>query len=69
MTCTAQGGPRLIISWYRGNQLVLSGLIGDTDLNYSIQNASVVDNGEYTCVANIDSHQVNSSFINVLGKI
>ena len=68
ITCTAQGGPRLVIRWYRQNQLLLSGQTGNTSLTYQIQNASVTDNGNYTCVAVVDDYMINSTIINVLGK-
>ena len=68
ITCTAQGGPRLIIRWYRENQLILSGQTGNTSLTYQILNANVSDNGNYTCAAVVDDYEINSTFINVLGK-
>ena len=68
ITCEAQGGPRLIIRWYKANQLVLSGQIGNTSLSYDIPSANVTDNGDYTCVASIDDYEVNSTSINILGK-
>ena len=66
--CEAQGGPRLIIRWYRGNKLILSGQIGNTTLSYNISSVNVTDNGDYTCVAGIDDYEVNSTSINILGK-
>ena len=68
VTCKAQGGPRLIIMWYRENQLLVSGQIGNTSLTYYISNANITDNGNYMCVAVIGDHQINSTFIKVLGK-
>ena len=68
VTCAAQGGPRLIIHWYKGNLLISSGQIGETSLSYDIVNANVTDNGNYMCVAAVNEYQVNSPFINVLGK-
>ena len=67
ITCAALGGPRLIISWYKGNQLISSGQIGETSLSYNIFNANVTNNGDYMCVAAVNEYQVNSAFINVLG--
>ena len=57
VTCKAQGGPRLIIKWYKENQLILTGQRGNTSLNYNILSANVTDNGNYTCVAAVDDHQ------------
>ena len=68
ITCEAQGGPRLLIRWYKGNELILSGQIGNTSLSYNISSANVTDNGDYTCVAGIDDYEVNSTSINLLGK-
>lgn len=68
ITCEARGGPRLIIRWYRGNELMLSGQIGNISLSYNISSANVTDNGDYTCVAGIDDYDVNSTSISVLGK-
>ena len=68
LTCNALGGPRLIISWYRENQLLLSGQIGDTSLTYDISNANITDIGDYTCVAVVNDRHINSTVINILGK-
>ena len=67
ITCKAQGGPRLIISWYKGNELISSGQIGNTSLSYDILNASVTDNDVYTCGAVVDNYEINMTLITVLG--
>ena len=67
ITCKAKGGPRLIISWYKRNELISSGQIGNTSLSFDILNASVTDNDIYTCGADVDDYQINSTLITVLG--
>lgn len=69
LMCEAFGGPRLIIRWLKENQIVMSGQIGRTSLAYTIENANVFDDGNYTCVAVIDGTQVNSTEVNVIGKL
>ena len=67
--CEAFGGPRLVIKWLRGNEVVMLGQTGETGLSYTIQSADVNDDGNYTCVAVVDGVQVNSTNINVIGKL
>ena len=69
LMCEAYGGPRLVIKWLRGNEVVMLGQTGETGLSYTIQSSDVNDDGNYTCVAVVDGIQVNSTNINVIGKL
>jgi len=67
LSCEAAGGPQLVITWMKGDQVLQTGNIGDTVLNFFILSATYEDENNYTCTATIDDVQVFNS-TSVIGK-
>ena len=65
LTCSAVGGPRLVLVWQRDGMDIE---IGDSMVTHTIASASNNDLGQYTCQAFIDSELMESTVL-VVGKI
>jgi len=67
LSCVAAGGPRLVIIWMKGDQVLSTGDTGDAVLNFLIPSATYEDENDYTCTATIDGAQVTNT-TSVIGK-
>ena len=68
LTCSAMGGPRLVLAWQRDGMDIVTGMMGDSMVTRIITSASNNDLGNYTCLVIIDSEQMESTVL-VVGKI
>ena len=70
LTCTAIGGPRLVLSWLRNGTEVASGQMGINTLTFSLNLFDTCDFGNYTCTATIDDMQQSSTvLVEARGKL
>ena len=70
LTCTAMGGPRLVLSWLRNGIEVAGGKMGNFTLTFSLSLFDSCDFGNYTCTATIDDMQQSSTvLVEATGKL
>lgn len=63
LTCTALGGPRLVLTWLKNGTEVAANQMGISTLDFTLNLTDSCDFGNYTCNAAIDGMQESSTVL------